>query len=144
MLFTIFRTFPAGVDNLNPQFNCVDEVEIGFFSKLSFLSPLFQIEEILLTAIFLGFIKLMPVLLRIGPVIGDLIDALLFDRYFSCETEVGRLEAFLGEVFFSVGVVGILDDDGTREGGFSLEAVALTGDVGASLTTGTFSNVGSS
>lgn len=130
----------AGVDNLLPPLSCVDDVEIGFFSKLSFLSPPFQMPAILLVTFFFGLCRLMPVLLLTGVIIGDFIDALLLDRNFNCETEVGRLEAFFGDV----GVVGIFEDTVTRVGGFSFEMVSFAGDVGKSLTTGTFSSVGSS
>lgn len=118
-------------------------MEIGFFNKLSFFSPLFQIPAILLVTVFFGLFKLIPVLLLTGAETGVFIDALLFDRYLSCVMEVGKLGVFFGDGFFSAGVVGILEDV-TRVGGFSLETVVLVGVVDASFTTGTFSSVGSS
>lgn len=96
---------------------------------------------ILLVTTFFGLYKLMPVLLRTGPATGDLIEAMLFDRNLSCETELGKLEAFLGNAAFSVGLAGILEADGTRAGGLSFERVVRAG---VSVTTGTFSSVGSS
>lgn len=97
---------------------------------------------ILLVTFFFGLFKFIPVLLLTGPETGVFIDALLFERNLRCVMEVGRLEGFFGDRVFSVGVLGILEEDVKRVGGFNLEVVVLT--VVVSFTTGTFSRVGSS
>jgi hypothetical protein len=68
--------------------------------------------------------------------IGVFIEALLFDRTFSWEIDVGRFDVFLASGVFSVGVTGVIFD-----GGFSFETVVFAG---KSLTIGTLSIVGSS
>lgn len=132
-LLTIFRfTFPVGVDNLLPPFNCVDELDL-----LSLL--FFHIELILLETFLFGLFKVIPVLLRTTGVEVVFIEALLLERYFNCVTEDGMFEVLLGDEFL-LSSDEFLEVDDKRVGGFNLDCLAT----GSTSTTGTFSFVGSS